>query len=75
MFLGNTPRRTTQGRGSKGNNYYITSRIIGVEVHCGPIHGTIIYYTDDMSSGGSNTIIEVIRQCKNVSYCCLIITT
>ena len=49
-------------RRSKGDNKVITSRIIGVEVHCGPIHGTILYYTDNVARGGANTMIEIIRQ-------------
>jgi hypothetical protein len=35
-----------------------------VEVHCGPIHGTILYYVDSLVSGGANLIIELTRQCK-----------
>lgn len=31
-------------------------------MHCGDIHGTMLYYTDDMSKGGSSTIVEVTRQ-------------
>lgn len=61
-LLGNTPRQKVGNRGSKGNTHCITSRVIGVEVHCGPVHGTILYYTDDMTKGGSSTIIEVTRQ-------------
>lgn len=38
------------------------SRIIGVEVHCGPVHGTILYYVDNLVSGGANLIIEVTKQ-------------
>ena len=59
---GNTPRQQARGRNNKQNTSFISSRVIGVEVHCGPIHGTLLYYTDDLSSGGSNTIIEVTRQ-------------
>ena len=36
--------------------------MIGVEVHCGPIHGTILYYTDDLCKRGSSTIVEITRQ-------------
>ena len=52
-------------RKSKKSTTYITSRVIGVEVHCGPVHGTLLYYTDDLAKGGSNTIIEVTRQGKS----------
>ena len=62
LFIGNTPRQKVGRRGSKANTHCISSRVIGVEVHCGPVHGTILYYTDDMSRGGSSTIVEVTRQ-------------
>ena len=62
MHTGNTPRQQQRGRKSKKSTHHIASRVIGVEVHCGPIHGTLLYYTDDLSKGGSNTIIEVTRQ-------------
>ena len=57
---GNTPKKGA--RSSKGETNHITSRIIGVEVHCGPVHGTFLYYTDNLTSGGANIIIEVTRQ-------------
>jgi hypothetical protein len=57
---GDTPR--IGDRRSKSDNKVITSRIIGVEVHCGPVHGTMLYYTDNLTSGGANIMIEVIRQ-------------
>ena len=62
--IGNTPRK---GRThAKGDTHHIISRIIGVEAHCGPIHGTLLYYTDNLTKGGANTIIAVTRQgnCK-----------
>ena len=59
---GNTPRQQQRGRASKKSTHHIASRVIGVEVHCGPVHGTLLYYTDDMSKGGRSTIIEVTRQ-------------
>lgn len=49
-------------RASKGDSYHITSRIIGVEVHCGPVHGTFIYFTNNLVAGGANIIIESTRQ-------------
>jgi hypothetical protein len=57
---GNTPKKGA--RHSKADYSFITSRIIGVEVHCGPVHGTLLYYTDNLISGGANIIIEVMRQ-------------
>jgi hypothetical protein len=59
-WKGNTPKKGS--RHSKGDTNHITSRVIGVEVHCGPIHGTMLYYTDNLTSGGANIIIEVMRQ-------------
>ena len=64
--IGNTPRQRQRGRGNKQNTSHITSRVIGVEVHCGHVHGTFLYYTDDLTKGGSNTIIEVTRQGNNI---------
>lgn len=61
-MLGNTPRQYVKGRSSKAHKHHITSRVIGVEVHCGPVHGTLLYYTDNLTKGGANAIIEVTRQ-------------
>ena len=52
-------------RKSKGDSHHITSRIVGVEVHCGPVHGTILYYANNMVAGGSNLIIAITRQGEN----------
>lgn len=60
VMKGNTPKKGT--RTSKGDHTHITSRIIGVEVHCGPVHGTFLYYTDNLTSGGANIIIEIMKQ-------------
>ena len=60
IYKGNTPKKGHVK--SKGETSQITSRIIGVEVHCGPVHGTFLYYTDNLVSGGANTIIEIMRQ-------------
>jgi hypothetical protein len=38
------------------------SRVIGVEVLCGPIDGVFLYTTDNMISSGGNIMIEVQRQ-------------
>ena len=45
VMKGNTPKEGV--RPSKGDKNHITCRIIGVEVHCGPVHGTFLYYTDN----------------------------
>jgi hypothetical protein len=62
---GNTPRFLTEGgRESKNdkNAKHVSSRVIGCEVICGPLNKYIFYTTDNMTGGGSNTMIEVIRQ-------------
>jgi hypothetical protein len=40
----------------------IANRVMGVEVICGPINTTFLYYTGDFTSKGSNLMVEVIRQ-------------
>ena len=40
----------------------MVSRVIGVEVYCGPINTVFLYTTDNMVSGGSNIMIEIQRQ-------------
>lgn len=39
----------------------LTNRLMGVEVVCGPVQGTLLYFTDDFTKGGSNLMVEVIR--------------
>jgi hypothetical protein len=61
FLLGNTPKI---GKISKGNKIggklseWFSSRIIGVEVACGPINTTFIYTTDNLQSGGANTLVS-----------------
>ena len=39
------------------------SRVIGVEVYCGPIKEVFLYYTDNLViSGGANIMVEFQRQ-------------
>jgi hypothetical protein len=47
---------------SKGGHKLIESRVIGVEVVCGPIKGVFIYYTDNLVTGGANIMVEIQRQ-------------
>jgi hypothetical protein len=65
IHSGNTPRQVVMGRSSKADTHKISSRVVGVEVHCGPIHGTLLYYTDNMTKGGANTIVEITKQGKS----------
>lgn len=57
---GNTP---IFGRSIKGD-LYMTTRIIGVEVYCGDIQETFLFYTDNLVKGGANIMIEVQRRGK-----------
>lgn len=62
VVKGDTPRRGIRQSKAETSASHITSRIIGVEVHCGPIHGTMLYIMDNLVGGGANILIEVIRQ-------------
>ena len=58
-YKGDTPKYGK--RRSKGDKT-IESRIIGVEVYCGPVKEILVYTTDDLVCGGANIMIEVLRQ-------------
>ena len=58
---GNTPKVGKNHHSSPKTNYMV-SRVIGVEVYCGPINTVFLYTTDNMISGGSNIMIEIQRQ-------------
>lgn len=64
VMAGNTPKVGGGGkfRISKEDTKFITNRVIGVEVVCGPIDTVFFYHTDDTVAGGANTMIEVVRQ-------------
>jgi hypothetical protein len=62
---GDVPRFAAEsGRTSKAdqNAKHVANRVIGCEVVCGPFNKYIFYITDNMTAGGANTMIEVIRQ-------------
>ena len=46
---------------SKGDKT-IETRIVGIEVVCGPINTVLVYRTDELVSGGANITIEMTRQ-------------
>ena len=46
---------------SKGDSY-IETRIVGIEVVCGPIKTVLVYRTDQLVTGGANITIEMTRQ-------------
>jgi len=54
----------TSGRTNKGddNAAHFQSRVIGMQVVCGPIDGTLLYYTDEFVGSGANVMIEIQRQ-------------
>jgi hypothetical protein len=58
---GNTPKVGIDHHSSPKSTY-MQSRVIGVEVICGPIDTVFLYLTDNMVHSGSNIMIEVQRQ-------------
>lgn len=60
IYTTQTPKISKEN--SKEGVKKIETRIIGIEVTCGDINTTFIYYTDDMVSGGALTMIEIQRQ-------------
>jgi hypothetical protein len=49
----------------------IESRVVGVEIICGPIDEVFVYYTDNLVAGGANIMIEIQRQGTYVQQYCL----
>lgn len=74
-YRGNTPFNGLSNK--KSDTDVITSRLFGAEVHCGPIHGTFLYYTDDMMSGGGNLVAQIMREGMNglylIDYCLIFV--
>jgi hypothetical protein len=64
-----TPKQGTGHLVQHANQF--GSRYVGVEVVCGAIVETFLYYTNDTVRGGSNIMIEVQRQglCNAISVC------
>lgn len=48
-------------RTSKGQEK-MENRVVAVEVVCGNIDTTFLYYTNDLVAGGANIMIEIMRQ-------------
>jgi hypothetical protein len=57
----NTPKYGRAGRMSSAKRQ-ITSRVVGVEMYCGPIKTVVLYYTDDLVHNGANIMVEIQRQ-------------
>ena len=53
-----TPKFPKDSKGDK----HIETRIVGIEVVCGPIKTVLVYRTDELISGGANITIEMTRQ-------------
>ena len=67
---GETPKFGRGGhRADHAGQSTVTSRIIGVEVVCGPINTHFVYATDNLVSHGANIMVEVQRQGKLVVAC------
>ncbi|KAJ1384711.1 hypothetical protein B484DRAFT_410710 [Ochromonadaceae sp. CCMP2298] len=49
-------------RHSQASRKPLESRVVGVEVICGPIDEVFVYYTDNLVAGGANIMIEIQRQ-------------
>ena len=58
QFTCQTPKFPHQSKGDK----VIETRIVGIEVICGPIKTVLVYRTDELISGGANITIEMTRQ-------------
>ena len=59
------PQRGKSKGGTKGNVREIgkiTNRCIGVEVICGSLETTFLYFLDDFTRGGANMMVEVMRR-------------
>lgn len=56
---GDTPHR---GMENVEDSNHVTSRLFGAEVHCGHIHETFLYYLDNMTSGGANVVVQIMRE-------------
>jgi hypothetical protein len=61
-WAGHTPK--FRQRLSKKETSFFENRVFGVEVHCGPISGTILIHTNELVRGGANFVIEVQRKGK-----------
>lgn len=68
---GNTPFNGLANK--KSDTDVITSRLFGAEVHCGHVHGTFFYYTDDLVSGGGNIVAQIMREGNTLLIICLCI--
>ena len=70
---GNTPKFGVNGQKLGPDDKFIESRVIGVEVVCGPVDTHFVYITDDTIAHGANIMIEVQRQGSIIvilhSYC------
>ena len=47
---------------SSASDMKIDSRLLGIEVYCGPIKTVFIYRIDALIVGGANIMVECVRQ-------------
>ena len=57
----NTPKHGSANRGSAQSSNCIVNRIVGVELHCGPVKEVILYCTDNMVDTGENIMVQIQR--------------
>jgi len=71
----NTPKHGSANRGSAQSSNCIVNRIVGVELHCGPVKEVILYCTDNMVDTGANIMVQIQRlgtlyKCACAIYVC-----
>ena len=54
--------RTPFSKVTVKGDHFITTRLCGIEVYCGPIKTVFIYRIDSLVSGGANLMVEIVRQ-------------
>jgi len=62
QYTTNTPRVGSNYRKGKQDSAVLGTRVIGVEVVCGPIDEVFLFLVDDLVGGGANLMIEIQRQ-------------
>ena len=59
IYAGKTPKYNQAT--SKKDTVHFENRTFGVEVHCGPVSGEILFHTGDLVRGGVNLVVEIQR--------------
>jgi hypothetical protein len=66
-WAGRTPKY--RQRLSKKETSFFENRVFGVEVHCGPVSGTVLFHNNELVRGGANFVIEVQRKGIQLPNC------